>query len=305
MTVDVDVDDRAALEVEGLSYEYRRGAPVFRDVSLRLGAGEVLCILGPNGVGKSTLLGCMARFLTPTAGRVRVCGRDIAGLRQAELARHVAFVAQMQTSSFGYTVRDYAVMGRAPHVGLLSMPGKQAYELVDRALDELGIAYLAEKPFNEISGGERQQVEIARVIVQDARVVLLDEPANHLDLGNQVKVLRALSGLADQGRTVVLTTHNPDHCTMLGGRVAIMRRGEPVEVGAIQDVLDGGRLSGLYGTGVAMEWSARAGRDVCYPLGWRAGGSDDAGSMGGLAGAGGPIGVGDGLDGGAGEGRRA
>lgn len=258
------------LAIEGLSYAYRPGEPVFRDASIGLGSGEILSVLGPNGVGKSTLLGCVAGFLKPSQGRVLVRGRDVRELRQAELARNIAYVAQMQATSFGYTVRDYAVMGRAPHIGLLATPGKEAYARVDEALDRLGIAGLAGKPFNEISGGERQQVEIARVIVQDAPVVLLDEPANHLDLGNQVKVLRALSELAETGHAVVLTTHNPDHCAMLGGRVAIMRHGEPLESGPVSDVLGEERLSSLYGTGIAMEHSQRAGRTVCYPLGWGA-----------------------------------
>ena len=257
----------AELAVEGLSYAYGPADSVFSDVSFELGAGEILSILGPNGAGKSTLLNCIAGFLKPARGRVLVKGADVRSLKQNDLALRVAYVPQMQQTTFGYAVRDYVVMGRAPHVGLLSTPGREAYAIVDRTLEELGMIYLADKPFGEISGGERQQVEIARVVVQDSAIVLLDEPANHLDLGNQIKVLRTLKSLADGGRSVVLTTHNPDHCTMLGGYVAIMDGAGSLRFGRMEDVVSEEALCDLYRTTVYLEQSERAHRRVCYAAG--------------------------------------
>lgn len=259
--------EKPILAVKGLSYSYGDGKSVLSDISFRVPSGCVLSILGPNGAGKSTLLGCIAGFLTPRSGDILIGGVSLSSLGQNERALNIAYVEQLRVGTFDYSVRDYVVMGRAPYVSLLQTPGAREYEIVDSVLEGMGISHLASKSYREVSGGERQQIEIARAIVQESRIMLLDEPANHLDLGNQMKTIAAIRQLSSEGKTVVFTTHNPDHCMLVGGLVAVLSRDGEFVFGPVEEVLTESLLRNLYKTSVTMEYSRRAGRVVCFASG--------------------------------------
>ena len=181
------------LEVEHLSFAYRPERPLFYDVSFAFEQGQVLSILGANGAGKSTLLNCIANLLLPQQGEIRLHGTPLSRLELREISRIIGYVPQSHTPAYDYTVRDFVVMGRAPHLGTFQQPGRADYDLVDATLEEMGLLPLANRPYTELSGGERQQVTIARVIVQQPELILLDEPTNHLDLEGRRVVSRYLS----------------------------------------------------------------------------------------------------------------
>jgi iron complex transport system ATP-binding protein len=198
---------------------------VVDDVSFSLPPGEVVCLLGANGCGKTTLFKMILRLLRPTSGRVRLGGEDIARWSQQRLARSFGYVPQTHNPPFAFLVRDIVLMARASHLPPFASPGKDDVRIAEEALEYLGILRLASERYTEISGGERQLVLIARALAQRAQWLILDEPAASLDLGNQIKVLRAVGELAKSGLGVLMTTHVPDHAFLYASRVALMNSG--------------------------------------------------------------------------------
>lgn len=251
------------LEVQDLEFSYHHGRTIFKDVNFSLDHGEILTILGPNGAGKSTLLNCMTNLLTPSSGKVLLEGKDIRQIPLKEVARVIGYVPQTHTPAYGYTVRDFVVMGRAPYLGMFQKPSEADYALVDQVLDTMNISKLADRPYTEISGGERQQASIARVIVQQPKIIMFDEPTNHLDYGNQLRTIRMVKELADKGYAVVMTTHMPDHAILLGGKAAVLDRDGCLTVGASADILQEPLLRKIYESDLHILYLEELGRKVC------------------------------------------
>ncbi|GAA2184266.1 ABC transporter ATP-binding protein [Brooklawnia cerclae] len=254
----------ALLEVDGLCFAYpgERGT-VFRDVSFRLGTGEVMCIIGPNGAGKSTLLHAIVRLRVPSAGTVRLDGADVSRLSRSRIARVVGYVTQSSAPAFGYRVLDHVVMGRAPHVSLYRTPSREDYRLAAAGLEQLGVGHLAERNYLELSGGERQQVDIARAIVQKPRLIILDEPTSALDFGNQARVLRIVRRLAADGFAVLLTTHDPNQVIVLDAKVGVLNSDGSLLVGTPAETITEESLSRVYNADVTVAYVDKVHRDVC------------------------------------------
>ena len=172
-----------AIDVRTLSFSYG-GAPVLQNVSFSARGGEVIALLGPNGVGKSTLFRCLLGFLKPQRGEVRIDGKALSDFSRRALAREIAYIPQSYSPTFNYTVRESVLMGVTAKLGALEGPTAAQQALVMRTLSQLGIAHLAERGSRKISGGERQLMLIARALVQNARVLIMDEPTANLDYGN-------------------------------------------------------------------------------------------------------------------------
>ena len=253
----------ALMEVSDLAFRYTRERMIFSDVSFSLERGEVLSLLGPNGAGKSTLLNCIAGLATPTNGSVVVCGKPIESYSPRELATHIGYVRQTISVTYGYSVREYLVMGAAPRIGMLSAPGPEEYERVERAIADLSLEKLADRAVSELSGGERQRVAIARAIVQDPEIILFDEPTSALDYGNQIRVMRTIQQLANRGYAVIMTTHNPDQPILLGGKVAMLNGDGTLAVGDSATTLSSELLSELYGTDLHLVYVDEVDRVAC------------------------------------------
>ena len=252
------------LDVEGLSFRYRNSTrTIFHDVSFSLEKGEVMAILGANGAGKSTLLNCIANLYRPTSGQIRLNGKPMEQMTMQQVARIVGYVPQVHTPAYAYTVREFVVMGRTPYINSFSKPSAADYQIADEALERMGIADLRDKVYTEISGGERQQVTIARVITQQPQLILLDEPTAHLDYGNQYRVVQMVKELAQEGYTLLMTTHNPDHAIILNGKVAILNREGVLGVGLAAEELNEDTLSRLYGLHVKTTYDEDAGHNIC------------------------------------------
>lgn len=253
-----------AYSIRNLTFSYPSPKHrVLDSVSLELAEGEVLSILGRNGAGKSTLLSCMLGLSRPQTGEVFLMGKALRAMRARELAALVGYVPQNHAPVFGHTVFDFVQMGCAARVGLLSQPGKREREDTAVAIEALGITHLAARPYTALSGGERQQAVIARAIVNRPRVVLFDEPTAHLDLGNQLRVLRIIRRFADAGLAVVITTHNPDHALLLGGRTAILDGEGRLRSGKTEELVTADALRSVYGEAFTVEYLAELGRKVC------------------------------------------
>lgn len=251
------------LEANELSFAYSGSRTLFDGLSFGLDRGEIFVILGANGAGKSTLLSILSGLLRPCRGSVSLNGRSIASLSPKQTARELGFVPQVHENAFGFSVRDYLVMGRAMYLDFGRQPGREEYERADAVMERLNIVKLAEKSYNELSGGERQQVTIGRALVQDAGIILLDEPTNHLDFGNQQQILELILSLSEEGRTVLLTTHQPDHAIILGGRVGVLGAGGDFETGTAEEMITQEKMSRLYGIDLRVFESDKLGRRIC------------------------------------------
>lgn len=230
--------ERAAIQIQGGGHWYRRERWVFRGLSVSVARGETLCILGANGRGKTTLLRAMVGLLKLREGSIAVHGG-------------VAFVPQFFHTVFQYSVREMVVMGRARHIGLLAHPTRADYAVAEAMLDRVGLADFAARPFNALSGGERQLVLVARALASQSEVLVLDEPSSSLDLRNQSVLLKLLGGIsAEHGITVVYTTHHPQHALASDCKVLLMLERDHQVLGDAREVLDEAHLAALYGVPV-------------------------------------------------------
>ncbi|MCL4766583.1 MAG: ABC transporter ATP-binding protein [Hyphomicrobiaceae bacterium] len=251
------------LEVRDLAFGYPE-RPVGRDVSLTVEPGEVLCLLGPNGCGKTTLFKTMLGLLRSQGGAVLLDGAPLSRFPRSEIARRIAYVPQAQASPFPYTALDLVLMGRVAHRGVFAGPTLEDREIAAAALDELGIGNLAHRDVTRLSGGQRQLVMVARAVAQAAPFLIMDEPTASLDFGNQVVVLMEVKRLAARGAGVVLSTHQPDQAFAVADRVCLMRDGQTVAIGLPVETLTSERLEDVYGVAVSIE-RMRSGQTVCAP----------------------------------------
>ena len=234
------------LSGHGLTIGYS-GHVVGRGLDVALATGEVLALLGPNGGGKTTLLKTLLGLLAPQAGEVRLADRPLSAYSSRERARLVAYVPQSHFTTFAFTVETVVLMGRTAHGNLFSRPSGTDRDAASRALDRFGIAHLRERPYTELSGGERQLVLLARALAQEPQFIVLDEPTASLDFGNQGKVLREIRALAAAGHGVLFTTHDPNHALRAADRAYLMRDGTCLAEGPAASVLSRAVLEQLYG----------------------------------------------------------
>lgn len=254
------------MELEGVACG-RGGRTVLVDISFDLRAGEMLCLLGPNGVGKTTLFKTLLRLLPPRAGTIRIDGEDTAEWSVRRFARHVGYVPQVHAQPFPFILRDVVAMGRTARLGPFTAPGKADMAAADAALAGLGIAHLAERPYTAVSGGERQLALIARALAQEPRMLVLDEPTANLDFGNRIAVLEQAASLAARrGLGVLMTTHDPNEALRYGTRAAAIDRRGRLRVGRPHDVVTEDYLAEVYGVRTGILPLPDGGR-VCVALG--------------------------------------
>ena len=233
------------IEVRDLTLGYFDAPPVLQQVCLRVGKGEVVNVLGPNGCGKTTLLRAILGFLPVPPRTVFLCGRAQEEISRHELARIVAYVPQMHTGVFAYRVLDVVLMGRTARSPWLRFSA-QDVERAIHALEQIGMAEFARKSYLELSGGQRQLVLIARALCQECAALVMDEPVTGLDYGNQFRLLELIGELADSGPAIVLTTHHPEQAVYLGGRAVLLKDGRVVADGPVGSTVTAAQVKALY-----------------------------------------------------------
>lgn len=253
------------LTAENLSYTYNGTYYLWKNVSFTVEPGKIFSLLGSNGCGKSTLLRCLIGILKPETGKIYIedGSRRLDARNDAdEYTRKIGYVPQMQDTAYSFTVRDYIIMGRAPHLGLFRKPSAKDYELCDEVMNEMGIYEIRDHSFNTLSGGQQRQAVIARAIIQQPEMIIMDEPTNHLDYGNQYRVVKMIEKLADKGIAVILTTHMPDHAIYLGSQVGVFCDNRLV-VGKTGDVITEEILEKIYHVKIHMVYEPLVGRNIC------------------------------------------
>lgn len=228
---------------------------VLRDISLIIEGGEILCLLGPNGVGKTTLFKTILGFLQLQGGAIILNGESLQHWPKKKLARAIGYVPQAHIPPFPYSVLDVVVMGRTAHLGAFASPSRRDIAMARDALRTLGVSFLENRIYTEISGGERQMVLIARALTQQPDILLMDEPTSNLDFGNQIRVLKQIKGLARQGLGVVMTSHFPDHAFLCATKAALLRPNHAFTVGSVDEVLTEENLGSAYGIKVRINRS--------------------------------------------------
>lgn len=233
----------ATLTLDGVSW----GDGILYPVSMQLGAGRVLGVLGANGAGKSTLLRLIYRYNRPNTGRVLIDGEDVHRLPARRVAQRVAAVLQEQPSDFALTVTEIVALGRAPHRRALAGPSARDLHLVDHALERLNLGAFARRSFGTLSGGERQRVMVARALAQEPGLIVLDEPTNHLDIRHQHAVLDLARSL---GRTVLAALHDLNLAAQYCDHVIVLDHGSVVAAGSPDDVFVEEILAPVFGVHV-------------------------------------------------------
>lgn len=248
------------LAAEQVSYAYRKQEPVLQDVSLELGPGKILYLLGHNGSGKTTLLSCLSAVLTPTTGQVMLDGVNIGQISPRERARKIGHIPQLHVPSFAYTVREMVLMGRSPHLGLLGTPGREDYAITEEALAAVGLTNFAERAYTELSGGERQLVLIARGLAQQCDFLLMDEPDAHLDPSNQHRILEIVAELTQRGLSFIIASHAPNSALMFADSVVLLRKGRTLAQGGIHETLTESLLTEAYGMDTEVIYKSHNGK---------------------------------------------
>ena len=241
------------LVVRDATVGYPHGKPLQSRVNLSVAGGEVCCILGPNGCGKSTLVKTILGLNPLMDGSITFDGEDMTRWSAKELSQQVAYVAQNHRQPFPFLVKDVVMLGRTGKLASLGgQPSRKDKNIVENAMEDMGIRHLRDVPYVDISGGELQLVMFARALAQEPSLMILDEPTAALDFGNAVRVIDKIRHLAQSGYGVLMVTHDPDHAFMTQANVALFKKNKPMVFGSAYDIINRTNIQDAYGVNVKL-----------------------------------------------------
>jgi iron complex transport system ATP-binding protein len=238
------------IDAKNISFSYQN-KEVLNNVDFQLYKGDVLSLVGQNGCGKTTLLKILLGIYK-SKGSVKLFSKEIKNYSHKELAKLISYVPQTHQIPFDYTVFDVVLMGRLAHIGLFSNYSLKDKNIAIQCLEKVGILHLKDNIYSQISGGERQLAFIARALTQESKIIFMDEPVTGLDYGNQLKLLKFLKDLAQEGYTFVKTTHYPDHALYASNKVMMLKDGKVLDVGDIDTKLTTLNIKELYDVDVEI-----------------------------------------------------
>jgi iron complex transport system ATP-binding protein len=235
------------LQLQSVTLAYDRRV-VVRDVTFQVTPGEMVGLIGPNGCGKSTIIRALSRVISPASGQVLLDGKDISTISRGELARLIGVVPQNPTLPEAFTALEVVLMGRNPHLGLFQYEGRRDLAIVWRAMERTATHSLAERQVGELSGGERQRLLIARVLAQEPKSILLDEPTAHLDISHQVEILDLIKNLClENNLTVVAALHDLNLASQYCDQLILLNGGRVHDGGVPREVINAQNIKAVYG----------------------------------------------------------
>jgi iron complex transport system ATP-binding protein len=240
-----------ALAFDGVSFSYGSGSPAgapgIKNCSFSVAEGSIAAVLGPNGAGKTTLLHLALGWLQPAAGCITLFGKNLSSYTARQRGVTQSLLPQKEPTGFEFTVLEYVLLGRAPHLKTLAAPGRRDIRIATNALDRASMVALRQQSISKLSGGETQLLLLARSLAQEPKLLLLDEPMNHLDLKHRKDMLDLLLDWRASGRTAVLTTHNPETAALLADYLVLVSPGGRMICGPFSSLFSEEHLSALYG----------------------------------------------------------
>jgi len=244
--------DDIILKAQGIDFSYYDGL-VLHGINLALSRGSLIGLLGPNGAGKTTLLKVLSGLLTPKRGTVQLNGQDITKFSRRQIAQRVAVVPQDLAIPFALRTYEMVMLGRTSHVRPFLGAGPHDHQVVQQKMHLTDTLHLAERPFNELSGGEQRRVIIAMALAQEPEILLLDEPTLHLDINHQLEVLELIKRLnRETGLTVLATMHDLNLAALYFDRLVMLNEGEIVAEGPPSTVLCKESIRQVFGTEVQV-----------------------------------------------------
>ena len=240
------------LSIQNASFGYDHQRLIWQDINIEVEEGHCLCLLGPNGCGKTTLFNCINGTYRLNRGEIMINGKSIHSYKVLELAKIMGIVFQEHAAPFPYSSLEVVRMGRTPHLRSFQTPSREDTAMAWAIMEELDIAHLANQSYTHISGGERQLVLIARTLCQEPEMILFDEPTSHLDFKNQAMVLRTIKKLSQRGMTIVMVSHFPNHVWKIGTDAALLSYEGMVAQGPVDQVMTEENLSRTYGVPVRI-----------------------------------------------------
>jgi iron complex transport system ATP-binding protein len=242
-----------SLVIENVTAGYDR-TPVLKDVSLQVEDGHVCALMGRNGSGKTTLLRCVNAILRPRQGSVFANGKNVGSLSRTEIASLISLVPQSSHTAFSFSCLEMILMGSANRIKAWATPGKRETQKALEILNEVGIYALARRPFNQLSGGERQLVLLSRALFQDAPIMLLDEPNTHLDFPNQHRMMALMRELVKKREvTALISLHDPNLTLYYCDQVAMLKEGRIVTCGSVHEVMEDHILQQVLGENIQTD----------------------------------------------------
>jgi iron complex transport system ATP-binding protein len=254
------------MNVRDLRFSYGNMS-VLKGVSMDFYQGTFYGVIGPNGCGKSTLLKNLYGYLTPESGEILIDGKDISDMKVRERSRHIAYVPQETVPGFNFSVFDMVAMGRNPYHSGMSSLTKEDTSHIEEAMEETSVLELAEKNINELSGGEKQRVILARAFAQDSDIILMDEPVSMLDINHQVEIMDLAKSLADKRlKTIICVLHDLNLAAQYTQHIFIMSDGRVCGAGMPDGVLKSEILGEVYGVDVYVGENDITGKKIIIPL---------------------------------------
>ncbi|MCK5642513.1 MAG: ABC transporter ATP-binding protein [Gammaproteobacteria bacterium] len=245
---------RTIVELENISFSYmEENSQVLKTLSLKLNTGEIISILGPNGIGKTTMLHIILGWIKVRSGSVFLKGRNSVEFSRKEMGQLIGLVPQYEHISFEYSLLEYVLLGRAPHLHSLQSPGKNDYIIALNSLKRVGMENQADRSVLHLSGGEKQLLLLARSLAQEPEILLLDEPMSNLDLANKIKIIKILQSLKKEGVTIIYTSHEPEIAADLSDYLVLMGQDFSIEQGITHNVLTSENLSRIYNIPVKIK----------------------------------------------------
>ena len=241
-----------AVSLENVSFSYDKDI-VLKELTLSIPKNRICFVLGNNGSGKTTLLKNVMGFLSPKSGKILISDKEVASIDRRSMSKMISYVPQAIHLNTDFSVIDYLSLGRTPHIGVLTSLSDFDYEIIERYSTRLGIVSIFDSTFNKLSGGQKQMVAIARSLIQDTPLIIMDEPMSALDIGKQVELLKLLHELTEQDKTVILTTHNPNHALAVDSDACFMKNGRIIAYGNSKSIIANELLNEIYGENIALD----------------------------------------------------